>query len=69
MYHKDLVDDRVRSALKEGVSSQEVARAMKAKRRQPGFLRRFFARLFTRRTRKEKEAAFRPQQTSLPRNP
>jgi len=69
MYHKHLVDDRVRSAMKEGLASQEAARAMKEMRRQSSFLRRLAARIFSRPARQKSEPVLRPQQTRLSRTP
>lgn len=70
MYHKHLVDERVRSALKEGQASQEAARAFAAaRRRRPGFLRRLFTHLFARPARQDGQPAHRSPQARLSRQP
>jgi len=55
MFHKQLVDDRVNSAIKDGLESQKVARELKTRTERMGFLRRLFAKLSSLRTKKEEK--------------
>ena len=62
MFHKQLVDDRVNSAIEDGLESQKVARELKSRSEHVGFLRKLFARLFASRTKKkEKRTLLSPQ--------
>lgn len=54
MFHKQLVDDRVNSAIEEGLESQKVSRELKGRSERTGFLRRLFDRLSSSRMKKEK---------------
>ena len=66
MFHKQLVDDRVNSAIEDGLESQKVARELKSRSERAGFLRRLFAKLIAARTKKEeKRILLSPQHRNL----
>jgi hypothetical protein len=66
MYHKQLVDDRVNSAIEDGLESQKVARELKARSDRTGFFRRLVAKLSALRTKKEeKRTTLSPRRSEL----
>ena len=68
MYHKQLADDRVKSAIKEGLEAQEVARELKSRPEQAGFWRRLLAKLIAMRSNKEhKRTPLSPRHSELSR--
>ena len=67
MFHKQLVDDRVNSAIKDGLESQHVARELKSKSERRGFWRMLAAKLSALRTKKEKKhTTLSPRHSELP---
>jgi len=66
MINKQLVDDRVNSAIKEGLESQQTARARKIKPGRLGLLGRLFAKLYAFRLKKvEKGIPLPPRRSEL----
>jgi hypothetical protein len=69
MFHKQSVDDRVNSAINEGLESQQAARARKTKPGRLGLLGRVFAKLITFRPKKaENSIPISPQGSKLSQN-
>ena len=67
MYHKQLVDDRVESAIKDGLEAQKVTRELKSRTERTGFLRRLFAKLnVLRKKKEERRATLAPRRSELP---
>jgi C_GCAxxG_C_C family probable redox protein len=53
VYHKQLADDRVNSAIKEGLESQRVARALNFRSERTGVLRWLFVKLLASKMKKD----------------
>lgn len=68
MFHKQFVDDRVNSAIKDGLESQKAARELKGRPERTGFLRRLFSKLTAMRAKKDgKRAITSLKHSKLPR--
>ena len=66
MFHKQLVDDRVNTAIKDGLESQQVARELKTGPERMMFLKRLFTKLFSFRMEKEeKRTTLSPRHSEL----
>lgn len=66
MFHKQLVDDRVNSAIEDGLESQKVARELKTRSDRTGFLRGLVAKLSALRKKKEeKRTTLSPRHSEL----
>jgi len=67
MFNKQLVDDRVNSAIKDGLESQQIARELRSRPERRGFWRMLVAKLSALRTKKEeKRATLSPRHSELP---
>ncbi len=66
MFNKQMVDDRVNSAINEGLESQQAAQARKTKPGRLGLVGRLFAKLYALRPKKaEKGIPLTPQRSEL----